>query len=188
MFDVADQLSVQVASRAVGQKLELGDLQVQFVGTLPHYSVYADGHLLGRDKSSFRVLTGKREIVVAKPGLVGDETIKAFTVDITTKKPTVIKVDVTPPKVAQAAPKPVPAAPKPQAAEAAPQTTGRLVVQVEPTSGSPSTIHLDISGPSGHVVLENSSVGVPFVAQLKPGDYQLHASLDVDPAPMVSNV
>ena len=184
VFDVADQLSVQVASKAVGQTLALGDLRVEITGKLPHYSVYADGHLLGRDKSSFRILTGKREIVVAKPGLVGDETVKVFKVDISKSKPTVVKVDVEKPQVAEK--KAVPTA-KPTRTVPRPKV-GRLVAKITPTESKVGVMHLAIDGEGLHRTFRNTDPNAPFVVELKPGSYTLSAALDQDPSPITSTV
>ena len=81
-FGIADRLSLEVASTVVGRKLEEGTLVVTHLGGLSEYSVYADGHLLGRNEAEFRLLTGKREIVVAKPGIIGDEPVEVFHVEI----------------------------------------------------------------------------------------------------------
>lgn len=186
IFGVTDELSVRVASRAVGKKLELGNLQVKITGNLPHFSVYADGQLLGRDKRSFRVLTGKREIVIAKPGLVGDETIKAFHVDISASKPTVVALDMSKTGSTSAlASSSKPHSPGPPAKKA---TVGRLIVQITPGAQTPDSINLLIKGKSQTVRLSNSNPGAPFVAVLKPGRYELAASLNDDPTPTVSHV
>lgn len=184
VFDVADKLSVQVASKAVGQTLALGALTVQITGKLPHFSVYADGHLLGRDKRSFRILTGKREIVVAKPGLVGDETIKVFKVDISKSKPTVVKVDVEKPRVAE---KQAPPTAKPTRTVPRPKV-GRLVAKITPTESKAQQIHLSIDGMGVHTTFRNTDSNTPFVVELKPGSYKLSAALDQDPSPVTSTV
>lgn len=91
-FDIADEISLEVASTVVGRKLSEGTLVVEGVGTLPSYSVYADGHLLGRDKNEFRLLTGERTIIVAKPGTLGDEPLATFHVDIVQGKTATISL------------------------------------------------------------------------------------------------
>lgn len=89
-FDLADKLALQVGSTVVGRKLSEGTLVVEGTAKLPSYSVYADGHLLGRDRSTFQVLSGEREIVVAKPGAVGDVPVEFFRVAIEQGKTTKI--------------------------------------------------------------------------------------------------
>ncbi len=81
-FEVADALSLRVASTIVGRRLTEGTLVVKNVTSLPSYSVYADGQLLGRNQTQFRVLTGEREVIVAKPGPIGDIPVETFHVDI----------------------------------------------------------------------------------------------------------
>lgn len=81
-FELADELSVQVASKIIGRKLAEGTLVVLHTASLPHYAVYANGHLLGRDRSSFRILTGKWTVIVARPGTLGDIPVQSFQVTI----------------------------------------------------------------------------------------------------------
>lgn len=52
-FALADRLSLEVASTVVGRRLSEGTLVVDNTDILPHYSVYADGHLLGRNRSRY---------------------------------------------------------------------------------------------------------------------------------------
>lgn len=51
-FSVSDNLSLEVASTVIGHQLSEGTLLVEGMGSLPEYSVYADGHLLGRNETS----------------------------------------------------------------------------------------------------------------------------------------
>lgn len=81
-FDVVDVVSLRVASTVVGRTLTAGTLVVKNVTGLPNFAVYADGHLLGRNKTEFRVLTGNREITIAEPGQLGDIPVESFHVDI----------------------------------------------------------------------------------------------------------
>lgn len=124
-FDLADELSLQVASTVVGRQLSDGTLVVAGVAELPHYAVYADGHLLGRDRTSFRVLTGSREVVVAKPGIVGDETLKVFHVVIAKDQTTTVSLaEPAPPSTTETQPPP----PATGTASVKVQSTGTLFV------------------------------------------------------------
>ena len=123
-FDVADSMSLRVASTIVGRKLAEGTLLVKNVASLPSFSVYADGHLLGRNQTEFHVLTGRREIIVAKPGQLGDVPVEAFRVDIRQGATTSVALTVAPTSTSEA-PMPIRAVP----AAARPQpTTGKLTV------------------------------------------------------------
>jgi hypothetical protein len=81
-FSVADQLSIDVASTVVGRTLSEGTLIVRNTARLKSYSVYIDGHLTVRNQSTTRLLTGSHEVVVAKPGVIGDVPVQSFKVDI----------------------------------------------------------------------------------------------------------
>lgn len=100
-FDVADHLSLTVASTVVGRKLSEGTLLVHNVSDLSDFSVYANGHLLGRNRTSFRILTGNWKIVVAKPGEIGDVPVQTFHVQI--KKDTNTRIALTETKPSSAA-------------------------------------------------------------------------------------
>lgn len=53
---------------------------------LKAYAVYADGQLVARNRSTVRVLTGKRTIIVAIAGPLGDEPVETFHVAVTAGK------------------------------------------------------------------------------------------------------
>lgn len=149
-FSVVDELSLQVASSVVGRKLQVGTLVVDNTSSLPDFAVYADGQLLGRNQSSFSVLTGKHEVIVAKPGPLGDQPVELFHVDIKSKERTVIalKKKEKPPTVAkQAQPPAKPAPPKNRTApqpkrpiQNKPKLTGSLSVNSTPAG---ATVYLD---------------------------------------------
>lgn len=101
-FTIADRLSLEVASTVVGKRLSEGTLVVADVGHLPSYAIYADGHLLGRNRTTYQVLTGKRTIIVAKPGQLGDVPIATFHITIRPGATTTVDlaaVDAAPKKV-----------------------------------------------------------------------------------------
>ncbi|HUX20878.1 MAG TPA: hypothetical protein VMW69_06535 [Spirochaetia bacterium] len=109
-FDVADHLSLEVASTVTGHELSVGTLVVKNLDSLPKYSVYSDGNLLGRDRSTFKVLVGNREIIVAKPGVLGDTPLETFHVTIAKDETTVVSLKAGPPKNSTPTPsKPAPA-------------------------------------------------------------------------------
>ncbi len=91
-FDIADRLSLDVASQVAGKKLEFGRLMVENIAGLGDYGVYADGQLLGRNTNSFRVLSGKRTIIVATKGALGDQPIDSFHVEILPGKTTTVQL------------------------------------------------------------------------------------------------
>ena len=138
-FDIADEISLEVASTVVGRKLSEGTLVVENVGQLPSYSVYADGHLLGRNKNEFRLLTGERKIIIAKPGSLGDEPLATFQVDIAQDKTVTIALGGSPAKPAAQKTAKSPAAPAPSAAPPAQSVSPPTPsVQAPPRSPVPS--------------------------------------------------
>jgi len=147
-FDIADKMSLQVASTVVGRKLTEGRLVVKNVGGLSSYSVYADGHLLGRNRSEFRLLTGEREIIIAKPGALGDEPLGTFHVEIKQGETTTVAlVQATEPEAVQT-PTPEPTN-QPAAAPAA----------SVPTKAATETSHRPSSSPEA-AALKRFSMGV----------------------------
>lgn len=83
VFTAADKLAVDVASAAAGRKLSVGTVAVNNAAKLAKYSIYADGELVARNRSQVKVLSGKRTIIVAVPGPLGDEPVETFHVDVT---------------------------------------------------------------------------------------------------------
>lgn len=103
IFDISDELSLMAGSSVVGRALTSGTLVLKNTGYLSHYSVYVDGELLGRDRTSFQVLTGPRRIVVAKPGgPLGDEPVEEFEVLIHDHQTTEVTLTEKPKIAAQA--------------------------------------------------------------------------------------
>lgn len=78
VFGAADRLAVDVASAAAGRKLSVGTVVIRNVESLHSYAIYADGQLVARNRPQVRLLTGKRTIIVAVPGPVGDEPVQTF--------------------------------------------------------------------------------------------------------------
>ncbi|MFW6329979.1 MAG: hypothetical protein ACOC28_07745 [Alkalispirochaetaceae bacterium] len=82
IFGVADELALQIASDFVGRELAFGDLVIGNLDGLPEFAVYADDNLVARNQSRLRLISGTREVVVARPGDIGDELVERFTVTI----------------------------------------------------------------------------------------------------------
>jgi hypothetical protein len=185
-FALSDQLSLQVASAVAGRDLKEGTIFVKNTANLTSYSVYADGHLLGRNRETFPILTGHHEIVVAKPGLVGDEPVQVFHVTITKDHTTTL--DVSPPKTPEPAKqetptlsaKPVP--PTPKVAAAPPKPTEGSVVFHVTTKAAAANGTINVSGPSGTKSIGFSTYTVnPKPVTLLPGTYTVTASMGEDP-------
>ena len=89
-FGLADQFALEVGSAVVGRKLSEGNLHVKDTDSLPKFSIYVDGHLMARNRTNVPVLTGHREIIIAKPGAEGDVPLEFFHVDIQAGKTTTV--------------------------------------------------------------------------------------------------
>ncbi len=142
VFDAADKLALTVASEAVGKSLAVGTLEIKNQAKLGNYGVYVDGQLIGRSLSSAKVLTGKRTVIVAVPGPLGDQPVQTFHVDISADKPAVITLTKNP-QAAKAAAQPETTKQTPAAktaAKAAPKPTGGLTVSSSPAG---ATVKLD---------------------------------------------
>ncbi|HUX21091.1 MAG TPA: hypothetical protein VMW69_07605 [Spirochaetia bacterium] len=136
-FDLADELSLNVASTIIGRRLAEGTLMVQGDSSLPQFSVYANGHLLGRDRTEFRLLTGNWTIVVAKPGQLGDEPVQTFAVEIRNGRTSTVALSEVAPK--SAAPTKLPT-PVPPTHEGSPQPkVGKLSIR----TNDAGTLYID---------------------------------------------
>lgn len=142
-FNLTDELSLDAASQVVGVTLVEGTLDIHNTATLKAYAVYADGQLLGRNRDSFRVLTGERTIIVARPGALGDVPVQTFHVRIAAGKTTTVTLSAVAPAKPTVAARPkshAAAAARPSAsppAETAP--VGTSSVRIASTSLSSST-------------------------------------------------
>ncbi|MFW5786371.1 MAG: PEGA domain-containing protein [bacterium] len=82
VLDVADEIAIAIASEVVGRDLSFGTVRIDNTDRLPRYGVYVDGNLIARNQREVRVLAGTREVIVARPGELGDEPIQIFSVTV----------------------------------------------------------------------------------------------------------
>ena len=80
--DSANELALQVASRILGQKVEVGSIRIDGAESLANYSVYVDGNPVGRGIVELLVPVGDHEVIVAVPGQLGDQPVEIFDVNI----------------------------------------------------------------------------------------------------------
>ena len=148
VFDVADEIAIEIASEVVGRDLSFGTVRIDNTDWLPGYGVYVDGNLVARNQREVRVLAGTRQVIIARPGELGDEPLQTFsvavpadqTVSVTLESPAEESVDDAdgPPSPATADATDAPTATGGSADSAAQQTaatlqrTGRLVVETAP--------------------------------------------------------
>ena len=180
-FDLADELALQVGSTVVGRKLSEGTLVVTGTEKLPNFSVYADGQLLGQNQNKFRLLTGVREIIIAKPGQLGGIPLQTFHVDITSGGTTTV---VFSEGTAKAAPVASSARQAASPALAPPAIrTGLLAVDVKALPSVHGAIHLQIVEAGTHpTVVANRSGNqtTPFFFDLAFGMYRINAGFEDD--------
>lgn len=92
-FDISDQLALEVASNVVGHTLVFGTITIGNAAALHQFGVYSDGHLVARDTSTIKVLTGQHTIIVAIPGSLGDQPVESFDVDLSEGSPLTLKLN-----------------------------------------------------------------------------------------------
>lgn len=133
-FDVADSIALEIASDVAGRELAFGSVRLENVEWLDDFAVYADGNLLGRNRSRVRVVAGAREIVVARPGALGDEPVQVFSLEVPPDGEVRASLDTPDQSDApEAAPEGPPAAVTQRDQEGAePERTGRLRVETTP--------------------------------------------------------
>ncbi len=77
-----EEAALEVASAVMGEPLATGWLEVDGAGSLEAFAVFADGNLLGRNERRVRLLEGSYRVTVTVPGVLGDQPVEAFDVDI----------------------------------------------------------------------------------------------------------
>lgn len=82
VFDIADELGLEIASSIVGRRLAFGEIAVEGVAELGRYSVYVDGQRLAANQSRVQVLAGEREVIIAIPGALGEQPLQRFEVTV----------------------------------------------------------------------------------------------------------
>lgn len=80
VFDVADELGLEIASSIVGRRLVFGQVIVAGTVDLAAYSIYVDGQRIAANQSRVQVLSGTRDVIVAVPGPLGDQPLQRFEV------------------------------------------------------------------------------------------------------------
>lgn len=93
VFDLADNLALDIGREVVGRDLSLGTIAVENTDHLASFSVYVDGQLIARNQRELRVLAGKRTVTVTQPGPLGDQPIAAFNVDVTPENRTTVALE-----------------------------------------------------------------------------------------------
>jgi hypothetical protein len=133
VFDVADDLAVQVASAVAGRDLALGTIELRNTDALDQFSVYVDKLLVGKNVTRFRVPAGPHQLIVAKAGLLGDQAVQAFDATVHADETLELSLEIK----KEQAEKPAQPAAQPAQAEASQQgllvQTGTLKVSTEPS-------------------------------------------------------
>jgi len=82
VFDVADQIALEIASAVVGRELSFGAVRIENTDWLDDFGIYVDGNLVDRNATEIQVVSGSREVIVARPGRLGDEPVERFEVNV----------------------------------------------------------------------------------------------------------
>lgn len=140
VFDLADDLALEIAEAVVGRDLAFGRLEIANTEHLGAFAVYIDGQLVARNESQTRVLAGERTVTVTRRGPLGDQPVARFEVDVLPDA--VATVSLAAP--ARAADPPAetsqPAERDETEPSGAPRETGALVVESTPPG---ATVRLD---------------------------------------------
>lgn len=75
IFDVLDKLKVDFIEQLSGEHIGFGSIKFINQGIEGNYSVYVDGHLLGKQLKESDVLFGNRSFKITRPGVMGDEIV-----------------------------------------------------------------------------------------------------------------
>ena len=187
-YSAANELALEVVSDALGRKLETATVSVANTGSLPHYSIYADGRLVARDRSNVEVLTGERTVIVAVPGPLGDEPVETFHVNLASGKNVGLALNAaaaagetsggvlaaTPPSSAQARNPPA-TGPAGTGRATTPQATHPATAAVAPAPPAAGSLTV-LSTPGGAtVLLDGMAVGTTPLSldSVSPGAHEL---------------
>lgn len=82
VFDLADELALQIAAEVTGEALAFGTVEIENADVLDSYAVYVDDQLIARNEARLQVLAGERRVTVARPGPLGDQPVRQFQVSV----------------------------------------------------------------------------------------------------------
>lgn len=72
----AEEIALEAISRLLNTPVQLASLEITNAETLGDFGVYLDGTLLGRNRSRFRVAAGRREMILTRPGTLGETPVE----------------------------------------------------------------------------------------------------------------
>ncbi len=82
VFDIADELALDIASEVVGRELSFGTLAIENTRHLEEFGVYVDGQLVARNERRVQVVAGERAVSVTRSGPLGDQPVAEFNVSV----------------------------------------------------------------------------------------------------------
>lgn len=76
LMEAAEEIALEAISRLLNTPVQLASLEIANAETLGDFGVYLDGTLLGRNRSRFQVAAGRRELILTRPGTLGETPIE----------------------------------------------------------------------------------------------------------------
>ncbi len=146
IFDLADDLALDIAAEVVGRDLAFATIEIENTEHLGAIAVYVDGQLVARDETEIQILAGSRTVTVARPGPLGDQPFEEFNLALEAGQTHRIALEPPPETVAEAGAEDEAAEPKSSGAGLLRQSateeteTGSLLVETSPPG---ATVLLD---------------------------------------------
>ncbi|TVR55282.1 MAG: hypothetical protein EA426_15505, partial [Spirochaetaceae bacterium] len=104
IFDVGDEVVLELAREFSGEQLAFGTLVVENRGADGSYTVYVDGTRIGTDIERERILSGTRRVEVRRPGRFGEEVLIEETITVPPNGSAVVVFSLPDPDVAELPP------------------------------------------------------------------------------------
>lgn len=82
LFDIADNLTVELFEKLTGEHLGFGRVVYQREGVEADYDIEIDGNYIGRNIGESVVVEGERKFTIRAPGRYGDVVVKTAIIDI----------------------------------------------------------------------------------------------------------
>ena len=156
VFDIADELALEIASQVVGRELSFGSVEVANTEHLDAFAVYVDGQLIARDERVVQVVAGERTVSITQPGPLGDQPIAEFAVEVPRDGRVTVALD--PPEEAAGEPA--------QGGDGAKGSDGADASDAGPAAAS--TVGQPEEAPTGSLVVESSPRGATVLLDDEP--------------------
>ncbi len=159
VFDIADELALEIASQVVGRELSFGSVEVANTEHLDAFAVYVDGQLIARDERVVQVVAGDRTVSITQPGPLGDQPIAEFAVEVPRDGRVTVALD--PPEEAAGEPA--------QGGDGAEGSDGGDAADASDAGpAAASTVGQPEEAPTGSLVVESSPPGATVLLDDEP--------------------